>query len=214
MEEKLLFTQPFYKRAITLLEDGEKEIKQMINAGYYKKTAIMERANEVSEKVQEELNTGYYELKQTIGANKAAIRAKYQQNPNYTNPSEEVLRRQDFDMRLQLMAENEVLEMVQEAETTNTLTAYDLNALKLYLNNHNFKDSRIKDDIFKGIMKIEDVHNLGKEWLVDPEYQKNQQLEIEVRQMGPSMIWVKDDIDGFRPVGVTDRFNELMRGYN
>lgn len=213
MEEKLLFKQSFYKQAVGDFVLAKAEINDIIHAGYYKKTAILERANELAQEIQAKLKTGYEELTNKIADDQQKLEEKYR-NKTYSNPAEEVLRRQDFDVRLQAMSDQELLDLVEAAVENNTLSEYELHAIEIAIKEGKVKDGSLREKIRFAVGSIKEIYNIGHEWENDETYKNNEKLEAEMRLMQPNMIWLPDDDYGFFPSDIATTFSDLVKKYN
>jgi|GEM_PF-6081892 len=211
MDKKELFNQRFYANAISDYKAGTIEIQNMINQGIYKKDVIYNKAQELSETIHQRLVKGYDELSSKIEKENSAIREKYQVKREYENPNEELLHRQDFDRKLNLMEDDDLLNFVNENLNENHITNYQLETIKIALKNGKFNLKQ--DDIELSLTTLEQKYYIGREWEKDKTYQDNLALEIQMQQIKPDMLWLEDNQKDWRPITVFDSMTENLRGY-
>lgn len=223
IDERELFSQTFYKTATLLFETSKTKIENMVADSVMKKSVIAQEANEASQRIQEVLLNGREELKETIEKVQAEIERKYQikasymddaGSPNQAQIAAEALRRQDFDMKLELMDEREVAELVHKYTNPETtpLSEYEYNAIKLWIK-RNAKSSD-NYNLDRDLAQIAQRTNIGQEWLNDPEYVKNENLLVQLRSMGiPTMLWLKQEDGTYTPLDVSSELEDVIKGY-
>lgn len=116
-----------YKDVIESMKKGLKQVSELVS--YDSKE---ERINSTVYEITSNLKNGIQKFvennQKRINQQKEAIEKSYAKSRNvYENPTEELLRRQDFDMEIASMSEDEILELIQK--TGRTFTNYELNKI-------------------------------------------------------------------------------------
>lgn len=148
--------KPEYREIIRSVQEGTKSIKTLV--GYdssderirgTKDSIVTDIGGKITAFVKNEKNRITTELN--------SIEKSYSNSRGvYKNPTEELLRRQDFDMELSTMSEDDIKKMIYESK--RELNNYELN--KLY--SLEYKDSNIKARLKSSIDQVKNPHRSDK----------------------------------------------------
>lgn len=203
MKSNNLLKQPFYQKAINETMQARKEIRKLIDAEHYTSAYIAEETRKKVQSIKEILETGYKTLQDDISRKNETIKERYQaEQSNYTNPTEELLKRQDFDMKLKLMTDNELADYLIKALEGETMSVYEYQSIKLAIQDGKLANSYLKSQIETDLIKLEEVNHIGKEWMNDADYMKNHALFMEMRQIPSTYIWLPDDMGEHYPSNI------------
>lgn len=189
-----------YKELIKEIQKGMKELKQLADYDV-KEERIQQTRSDIQTSVVKNLDAFVKGEKQRITGRKQAIIESYMKTRNvYKNPTEEILRRQDFDMEVASMDQSELANLVKTPG--RTFTTYELNKL----------NSMNLDSETKAIVKRA-VNENRKPFESDIEYQNLLKQETELGlidnvSLQRSIIYLPSDSpQGFKSMGVASLFH-------
>lgn len=148
--------KPEYREIIKSLQEGAKSIKTLV--GYDSNDERMRNTKDsIVTDIRKKVTTFAKSEKDRITTELISIEKSYSNSRGvYKNPTEELLRRQDFDMEIATMAEDDIKKMISESK--RELNNYELN--KLY--SLEYKDSTIKARLKASIDQLKNPHRSDK----------------------------------------------------
>ncbi|MGL9815789.1 hypothetical protein [Enterococcus sp. DIV0098] len=157
-----------YKKVIESMKKGLKQVRELVSYDS-KEERINSTIYEITSNLKNDMQEFVKNNQKRINQQKEAIEKSYAKSRNvYENPTEELLRRQDFDMEIASMSEDEILDLIQKPG--RTFTSYELN--KIY--SLDVKTTEIKTVVKRAIN--ENRHP----YLKDLKYQKLLKEEQEL----------------------------------
>ena len=204
--------QPFYKEAVRKYEDMINSIEQMKRMKR-KLSEIVAYKNMAVADIEEVLSNGHDETLETISNQMSQLKHKYSTQREYVDPQLETLQRQDWDMKMATMSDNEVYAYVMDDMNDNILSAYQLGALKKRLKEINSVDIN-KSALERSILQYELANSIGEEYKNTDEYNKLLQLQSECVSYGKQYLWTYDLLsDESKLIDFRDT-SQLLDGYD
>lgn len=119
MEARFNFmTRPGYKKIIADYQNGLKSIISK-NKMSVKEVVINEEVNELIKNTHLSVQRFVKSEKELLNNEMTSIRESYKRSKSvYSNPQEEILRRQDFDLELSAMRDGDVMAFLSDKERT------------------------------------------------------------------------------------------------
>ena len=214
MKELSLFQQPFYKGAIKALKQGEEHLKKRLKDNYLKRSIILEEAETICNQIETSFKEGMASLSKDLEDKNRAIINEYKNKvPTYTSGTQELLRRQDFEMRVKYMDAGEIKALIGDKNSKGeaSLSEYDINVIRSIVSER--KDlTAEKDSIINELRLLQINNNIGEEWKNDEAYQENQNLIIEIMQT-QNYLWVPDETGEYAPKSVKNTLMPIARAY-
>lgn len=214
MKELLLFQQPFYKGAIKALKQGEEHLKKRSKDNYLKRSIILEEAETICNQIETSFKEGIDSLSKDLEDKNRAIINEYKHKvPTYTSGTQELLRRQDFEMRVKYMDAGEIKALIgnKNSQGEASLSEYDINVIRSIVSER--KDlTAEKDSIINELRLLQINNNIGEEWKNDEAYQENQNLIIEIMQT-QNYLRVPDETGEYAPKSVKNTLMPIARAY-
>lgn len=113
-------TRPGYKKVIADYQNGVKSIINK-NKMSVKDEVINEEVKEIISNTHSSMQQFVKSEKERINKDMATLRSSYKRSKSvYSNPQEEILRRQDFDLELNTMSDNDIVNFLSDPERTPT----------------------------------------------------------------------------------------------
>lgn len=195
--------KPQYKAAVKMLQKGLKQMSQLVEYDS-KEKRIQETKSEICNAVKNQLIQFVSEEKKRIAEQKLSIEKSYARSRSvYENPTEELLRRQDFDMEVATMDENEIMAFLKTPG--RTFTSYELN--KIY--SLDVKNTEIK-------ARVKHAINENRyPYLKDIKYQKlvkqeNDLALIDDKSAQNTLLYLPANTpQGYTTLGLTSVFMNL-----
>lgn len=191
--------QPKYKEIIRDAQKGLKHLKNLIDFDS-KEERINQTRNDLRAIAAKSIQDFVKAERQRITEQKQSIEQSYAKARNvYKNPTEELLRRQDFDMEVSAMDNTEIAKLIQTPG--RTFTMYELNKL------HSLNlDSESKARVKSAINKNKNPH------LEDVKYQQLQKEAaelalIDAKSVQNAMLYIPSNSpQGYKSVGLNSLF--------
>lgn len=206
MKKFNVLTDKKYLEIVANIESTLNEIPMLYRKGMRKDVAI--------ESVQPKLDALKTELKQYVIDKEREllnnINSFQEVNKEYDNPTQELLRRQDFTARLGLMSDHEFIEYVSGIDT-NELNVHDFNLIN---EKYNKLDETSRNALMQSITTL-------KESVLYPHAnnEEYQQLQDDYSTLNNITTkhdgnpWLLDDAGNPMIFNVDDQYNALLKEY-
>ncbi|EGO8121907.1 hypothetical protein FAD93_002379 [Enterococcus faecalis] len=192
--------KPKYKEIIQSLQEGIKQVERL-NEYDSKEERIRETTSSIVEQAKQKLDDFVKTERNQLANQKKAIEKSYIQSRNvYENPTEELLRRQDFDMEISAMSESEIMDFLKTEG--RQFTAYELNKI----HSLNVKNEEIKITVKQAIKENR------YPYLNDLKYQRLTQEEnelalIENKPLQQAMLYLpSNNAQGYKTLSIKSLF--------
>lgn len=214
MKQTNLFKQGFYKKATADYMESLTEINKMVAEGQKKRSYISDVAKGAADRIKSEFNQGYETLNSELSDKLKDIKQKYESERAYSNPSEEILKRQDFDLRISLMDDHEVNALVKDALENNTLSLYEVSVIQLSLKQGQLKDSSLNNELTSNLIRLTEKYSIGAEWEKVQAYIDAYNLMVESKQMNSAYLWIGDDNGEYNPIDIKQGLFQPLKNYS
>lgn len=195
MEQQPIFIQQFYRMTTTDLLVLISNLKKNMNSRMLPDDFHQELTEELN-RIQLAFKQGYADLDQTIKDKKAQIQQNFMRTTQtVSDPTKELLARQDYELRLGVMDVTELNKYVEDLSNQAPLTIFQVNKLKLVLKQ---RQSELANySLLKAkVVTYEAANNIGKEYEISSEWQSVQALALSlVKFRDTSKIWVNVKAD-------------------
>lgn len=215
MKKIELFEQTFYKNTQSSFYRAQEHLNRRISDNYLKKSTVISEAEELISNIEREFKKGIAALTEKLEEENAAIVLDYKtKKKTYTNGTEEILHRQDFEMRLKFMSLEDIEELVGLAgrQDQAKLTEFELNMIKTVLETRKDIESSTKNKLVSRLNALQITHNIGKEWKEDNNYRKNEELLTQIMQTG-RYIWLEDTEREYAPKDIRGTLMRIALSY-
>lgn len=195
---KYLWT-PLYKGAVAHYRDMVKQVQGMEQQGY--KEEVIEQAFEKLKNKQNELmNTAKNESLNTVSSQMKRIElAKKSLLGRYENPQAELLKRQDFDMKLELLKREEIADLL--GSETATFSEYELNKMAL----------KFREDATIQYLLTLKREQLEKPYLSDEEYTQLNQAYYNLPSLYSMGVFYYPTAEGYDKVPYVSTLQGILR---
>lgn len=113
-------TRPGYKKIISDYQNGVKSIMSKNNMDV-KEEVINEEVKEIINETYSNMQQFVKSERERINKEMSTLRSSYKSSKSvYSNPQEEILRRQDFDLELNSMSDSDIVTFLDDSERTPT----------------------------------------------------------------------------------------------
>lgn len=209
MGDVKLFEREYYKKAISLYDEGMKRVEQMKNKREDAKD-VAAFVNVQMKAIEEILTVGKEKTIDEIKEKNIQIKKDYHLKREYSSPEQEMLQRQDWDLKLSNMNPAELSEFIEQLDDY-AITNYQYETLKRLFNNNPDKN---KNNLMK-LMMYSEKNKVGKEYELTEDWQTNQKLMIELSTYSPKFLWKFSMQEGKHQIlNYYSDFNNLLIGYN
>lgn len=155
-----IIQKPFYKDITKRFNEVKQEIEMDAQIGVRDKI-IQEKINERTEELENLITEELSKYATTIEGELQTLKQSYAPKPvEYTDPTAELLKRQDFEVKLKTSSDSELQELARNNEGLNE---WELRTLILTL-----KD---RLPLESGRLEVR-LRNLDNRWTNDPEYKE------------------------------------------
>lgn len=180
MEKLRLFETENYKKATNAYKNLLSEIEQMKRSRRYN-YEIHAMIQKKTSEIKDMLEQGKVNQLEEIDREILEMKRKYDIEREYVDPQLEMLRRQDFEVKLSNMEDNDIKDFVQEVVAGNyELNTYQLNKLVSKLRDTNLYD---KNKLEVNLMVFAEKNAIGSEYKLTDRYQELENLRIELLQI-------------------------------
>lgn len=180
MEKLRLFETENYKKATNAYKNLLSEIEQMKRSRRYN-YEIHAMIQKKTSEIKDMLEQGKVNQLEEIDREILEMKRKYDIEREYVDPQLEMLRRQDFEIKLSNMEDSDIKDFVQEVVAGNyELNTYQLNKLVSKLRDTNLYD---KNKLEVNLMVFAEKNAIGSEYKLTDRYQELENLRIELLQI-------------------------------
>lgn len=180
MEKLRLFETENYKNATNAYKNLLSEIEQMKRSRRYN-SEIHAMIREKTSEIKDMLEQGKVNQLEEIDREILEMKRKYDIEREYVDPQLEMLRRQDFEIKLSNMEDGDIKDFVQEVVAGNyELNTYQLNKLVSKLRDTSLYD---KNKLEVNLMVFAEKNAIGSEYKLTDRYQELENLRIELLQI-------------------------------
>lgn len=180
MEKLRLFETENYKKATNAYKNLLSEIEQMKRSRRYN-YEIHAMIQKKTSEIKDMLEQGKVNQLEEIDREILEMKRKYDIEREYVDPQLEMLRRQDFEIKLSNMEDSDIKDFVQEVVVGNyELNTYQLNKLVSKLRDTNLYD---KNKLEVNLMVFAEKNAIGSEYKLTDRYQELENLRIELLQI-------------------------------
>lgn len=204
--------QGFYKNAMRQYEVMVNEIEGM-KRKKVKLSDITEYKNTMISTIETELKTGYEQTLSDIRNKESELKHKYATQREYVDPQLEMLQRQDWDLKLSSMNDNQIENYICDDLTNNNLTVYQFGTLKNRVKAIT-SPSISKDMLERTIMTYELTKNVGEEYKNTDEYSELMQLQKECVNYGSTYLWKNNILEDKNELIDFRNTAPLLEGYD
>lgn len=205
MKENEVFNLDYYKEATSIYDSLLSTVESM-KARRENTDKVRSYIKENINKIENVLSTGKRNKIDEINKNKVAIKQKYDFEREYISPEKEILRRQDWDLKLANMDKDELNSFVNNLDDSYKLSNYQYQTLKKQVGN---------SEVTTKLIAYAEKTKLGKEYELTEEWINNENLLIKLSQFTPNFLWKFDFNEGrYNPIDYKNVLNESLNGYN
>lgn len=208
-----MFNDKKYLAIEKKVNELQEEYLSKKDSGVYTKSYISVLKEEMENELQRDLQAYYDEVQANTEAkveDLKKVEAKKQADAKI-DPSEEIVRRQDIQMKLDFAEDHELIKMVDNYIETGEGDKTELDFLRVELRKRKLEDSKgaSYDTRLRSHMK---QNNIEEPWKNEPEYQSSQeQIAILSQVRNTGYLHIKEE-DTTRMVEITVEKPKL--GYN
>lgn len=173
----------------------------------YDRQAIIKKAYSggkvLKETFKAELRLDIENMEQWQKDFKAAFTKSHTQ---YNNPQAEILKRQDFDIKLATMTQNDLTDFVNNLDNHPLLSSYELNKLILA--------AKGNLQLTEKLMAYKNANFYEREYERQPEWQQVQRTLVTAKGwLKGDTMWFLDDDNHLQILNVDSLLNEKLKGY-
>ncbi|GEM_PF-4488267 len=192
MKKMRLFETESYKNATNTYKNLLSEIEQMKRSRRYN-SEINAMIQEKTSEIKDMLDRGKTNQLEEIDREIIEMKRKHDIEREYVDPQLEMLRRQDFEIKLSNMEDNDIKEFVQEVVAGNyELNEYRLNKLVSKLRETNLYE---KNNLEVDLMVFAEKNAIGSEYKLTDRYQELENLRIELLQIPTYYLFTYSPIE-------------------
>lgn len=192
MEKLRLFETENYKKATNAYKNLLSEIEQMKRSRRYNyeiNAMIQKKTSEIKDMLEQGKVNQLEEIDREI----LEMKRKYDIEREYVDLQLEMLRRQDFEVKLSNIEDNDIKDFVQEVVAGNyELNTYQLNKLVSKLRDTNLYD---KNKLEVNLMVFAEKNAIGSEYKLTDRYQELENLRIELLQIPTYYLFTYSPIE-------------------
>ena len=211
MQKMTIFDLPYYKESVDLYRQTIRDVESMKRS----RTNNLEITNHINKNlatIKERLVAGKQEKLQEISTLEKELKMKYDLEREYVDPQVEILRRQDFDMKLASMSDSDLADYVETVISDGyKLGAYQFAKLKKIVEE---STNQTVHKLFTQLLSFEISHSVGKEYELTEEYQKAEAIKVELMQVPTSYLFVYSMQEDEYELKDFSEFDKLLTGYN
>lgn len=158
-----IIQKPFYKDITKRFNEAKQEIEMDAQIGVRDKI-IQEKINERTEELENLITEELSKYATTIEGELQTLKQSYAPKPvEYTDPTAELLKRQDFEVKLKTSSDSELQELISNADDLNE---WELRTLILIA-----KDKLpLEGGTLATKLYVKLQNNAGAKWVNDPQY--------------------------------------------
>jgi len=161
--------------------------------------------------IKQTLNEGRTEAIRNIDLELESIRRSYETEREYTNPQQELLQRQDFDLKLSNMEDTEFIDYVHNRiDNGNRMENYEFQRVKA-----SSKERGLQDRLRTKLAFYAEETCQGQEYRLTEEYQEKEQLREDIQVLSTDFLWDYSVLDGeMSMTPYQDSMNGALDGYD